>query len=179
MLKLLVAFCTIIADWVDKGRAVHVVYFDFSRAFDTVSHTIHVRSLGDFGYMSRQWGELRATDWQSSVLWSVAQCLAGDPQLGGFPQELILVPILFSIIFNDLNEGIESTLVRHHLEYCIQLWVLKFKEDRKVQRETSRGQQRLLGTWSYTLRRKGWETWICLAWKREDWEGILSPCTQT
>jgi len=32
--------------WVDEERSMDVVYLDFSRAFDTVSHNILVGSVG-------------------------------------------------------------------------------------------------------------------------------------
>jgi len=36
----LIAFYNGMTGWVDEGRAVDVVYLDFSKAFDTVSHNV-------------------------------------------------------------------------------------------------------------------------------------------
>ena len=41
----LVASYNVVSGWVDERRAGNVVYFDFSKAFDTVSHNIHVGKL--------------------------------------------------------------------------------------------------------------------------------------
>ena len=41
----LVAFCDVNTGWVDKGRAVDVVYLDFREASDTVSHNYLVCKL--------------------------------------------------------------------------------------------------------------------------------------
>lgn len=33
----------VIIGWIGEGRAVNVVYFDFSKVFDTVSHSVLVK----------------------------------------------------------------------------------------------------------------------------------------
>ena len=45
----MVAFYDVITGWVDEGRAVDVVYLYFSKAFDTVSHTILATKLRKCG----------------------------------------------------------------------------------------------------------------------------------
>ena len=44
-----IAFCDVIIGWVDGGRAMDVVYLGFSKAFDTISHSIPMMKLRKSG----------------------------------------------------------------------------------------------------------------------------------
>ena len=116
----LLEYLEFVSDYVDQGYPIDVIYLDFQKAFDKVPHRrlmLKINAMGITGDVSNWIEDWLKDRYQRVVL--LGNCSKWSKVLSGVPQGSVLGPLLFLIYINDIDE-------------CVNSKLLKFADDTKI-----------------------------------------------
>ncbi|XP_069109886.1 uncharacterized protein [Argopecten irradians] len=96
---------------IDSGKSVDVIYLDFSKAFDKVSHKFLLHKLKQYGINGKLLGWIKAfLDNMTQRVTVNGATSEPHPVTSGVPQGSVLGPILFLIYVNDMPDMLNCTI---------------------------------------------------------------------
>ncbi len=99
----------LIKKWLDEGSAVDLFYLDFSKAFDSVNHRLHLDKLRGniIALVVLSWIECFLSRRKFSMSFNRTLSKITEA-ISGAPQGSVIGPILFVIYVNDLPDRLST-----------------------------------------------------------------------